>query len=86
MNGGTIIGNTASGGGGVYVDSGALFTKSGTAGIIYGSNAPEGKANKAYGDSYGHAVGVSNGTKRNTTARISNAITTNQSGAAGGWE
>jgi hypothetical protein len=90
MNGGTISGNTASnyynGGGGVYVSRGALFTKSGTAGIIYGSNAPTGQANKAYTDDYGHAVYVGNGYKRNTTARISNAITTNQSGAAGGWE
>jgi hypothetical protein len=85
MNGGTISGNTTSsgGGGGVYVERGAAFIKSGTAGIIYGSNASEGQANKA---SDGQAVYVSSGKKRNTTARISNAITTNQSGTAGGWE
>ncbi|GHU48458.1 hypothetical protein FACS1894200_05580 [Spirochaetia bacterium] len=87
MNGGTISSNTASsGGGGVYVGYSAVFIKSGTAGIIYGSNASVDQANKASSDYYGQAVYVSNGGKRNTTARAANPMTTNQSGAAGGWE
>jgi hypothetical protein len=88
MQGGTISGNsTNSYGGGVYVNSSATFTKSGSGGIIYGSNAPDGQANKAYSDGYGHAVYVNSSSKRrNTTARVSNAIDTGKSGAAGGWE
>ncbi|MHC6202830.1 InlB B-repeat-containing protein [Breznakiellaceae bacterium SP9] len=89
MNGGTISGNTSSGGygsgGGVYVSGSAVFTKSGTAGIIYGSNASADQANKATRGA--HAVYANNGYKvRNTTARAATAMTTNQSGAAGGWE
>jgi hypothetical protein len=90
MNNGTISGNSASySGGGVYVDSGATFTKSGSAGIIYGSNASDDQANKARTE--GSAVYVSRGSgnhgrMRNTTARISNALDSRQNGAAGGWE
>jgi hypothetical protein len=81
MQGGTISGNTATYGGGVFVLSGT-FTKSGTGGVIYGSNAPEGQANKAREAA---AVYSSYG-KRDTTARLSTALTTAQRGAAGGWE
>jgi hypothetical protein len=88
MNGGVISGNyTSSNGGGVCVGRNAAFTKSGTGGVIYGSNAPEGQANKAGGDSYGHAVYVFGGDKkRNNTARASNGLDSTKSGAAGGWE
>jgi predicted outer membrane repeat protein len=73
MNNGTIAGNTATSfGGGVYV-SNATFTKSASGGIIYGSNAPDGQANKSRAN--GHAVYVnSSGKQRNTTARVSQAI------------
>jgi len=80
MNGGAISGNTSSSGGGVYVRG--TFTKAGTGGIIYGSNAPDGQANKA---SNGAAV-YNSGKKRDTTARVSQAMDSRQSGAAGGWE
>jgi hypothetical protein len=84
MQNGVISGNTARDGGGVYVNIGGTFTKSGSGGIIYGSNAPEEQANKAY---FGHAVYSSYGQRiRNTTARISTALDPSKSGAAGGWE
>jgi hypothetical protein len=87
MNGGTISGNTAAYGGGVYVGSKGTFTKSGSGGgIIYGSNAPEGQANKVRSDSYGHAVYVDGGKKRDTTARATTAMDSTKSGASGGWE
>jgi hypothetical protein len=89
MNGGTISGNTAAYfGGGVLISNGGTFIKSGTGGIIYGSNAPEGQANRAQSDGQGHAVysfsGI--GQKRNTTARISTAMASRVTGQAGGWE
>jgi hypothetical protein len=86
MNNGTISGNSTGNGGGVYCSSRGTFTKSGTAGIIYGSNAPDGQANKAFNDSYGHAVYAYNVGKRDSTARISQALDTRKIGAAGGWE
>ncbi|MDR2500454.1 MAG: hypothetical protein LBD37_05165 [Treponema sp.] len=95
MLGGTISGNTAAlCGGGVYGNySGGLYgadeatlTKSGSGGIIYGSNAPEGQANKAGNDSYGHAVYRSSVGKRNTTARVTTALDSGKRGADGGWE
>jgi hypothetical protein len=86
MSSGTISGNTTSGrvggGGGVYVENG-MFTKSGTGGVIYGSDAPE-DANKASGQ--GHAVYAGNGKTRDTTARITRALDSTKSGAEGGWE
>jgi predicted outer membrane repeat protein len=83
MQGGTISGNTATYyGGGVYVVYSGTFTKSGTGGVIYGSNAPEGQANKAREAA---AVRTSNG-RRETTARLSTALDSRKSGAAGGWE
>jgi hypothetical protein len=82
MQGGTISGNTAGTGGGVYV-TGGTFTKSGTGGVIYGSNAPEGQANKA-SDSAA-AVYTSNG-RRVNTARLSTALDSRKSGPLGGWE
>jgi len=88
MNGGTISGNSARGGygGGVYVRGSGTIQKSGTAGIIYGSNADEGQANKA--NEGGHAVFIRGNitSKRNTTARVSQMLDSRQRGAAGGWE
>ena len=85
MNGGTISGNTAGDrGGGVFAGNSSTFIKSGTGGIIYGSNAPEGQANKAR---YGAAVYYNDkGWDRITTARASQAMDSRVSGAAGGWE
>ena len=83
MNGGAINGNSATkSGGGVLVDSGT-FVKSNNAGIIYGSDAPEDKANKA--DVYGHAVYTNNG-RRDTTSRATKALDSRKQGAEGGWE
>ncbi|MDR2534669.1 MAG: hypothetical protein LBD29_01390 [Treponema sp.] len=88
MNNGTISGNAASHyyGGGVYVDRGT-FIKSNKGGIIYGSNAPEGQANKAR--SRGHAVYCYLGGRsriRDTTARVTTALDSSKNGADGGWE
>ena len=90
MNGGVISGNqAASGGGGVCVESSGVFTKSGSGGVIYGSNAPEGQANRASKNN-AHAVWVlfahNSALIRNTTARISQALDSRVRGAAGGWE
>lgn len=83
MNDGTISKNrTTKSGGGVCVHN-ATFVKSGTAGIIYGGDATEDKANKA--DQYGHAVYTDNGS-RDTTARATKALDSRQQGADGGWE
>jgi parallel beta-helix repeat protein len=84
MSGGIISGNTAKNhGGGVY--AGGTFTKAaGTGSIIYGSNAPEGQANKAGGD--GQAVYAGSGKKRDTTTRVTTVLDSTKSGAAGGWE
>jgi hypothetical protein len=94
MNGGAISGNTASsgwgtigGGGGVCVAQGATFTKSSGGGIIYGSNAPEGQANKTQSDGKGHAVYVESGSKkRDTTARATTAMDSTKKGPEGGWD
>ena len=86
MLGGTISGNTADDyGGGVYVNLayGGTFTKSATGGVIYGSNAPDGQANKA-GD--GGAAVYAYTKQREATARASQAMDSRQYGAAGGWE
>lgn len=83
MNDGTISGNsTTKSGGGVLVTTGT-FTKSNTAGVIYGGDATEDKANKA--DQYGHAVHTKNGS-RDTTSRASMALDSQKQGAEGGWE
>jgi hypothetical protein len=102
MNGGIISGNTANGntyrgggggdGGGVCVSGGpypGTFTKSGTGGIIYGSNAPAGLANKAKSEAGGHAVYVSSGRsqKRTTTAGETTALDSTKNLVQGrGWE
>ena len=84
MVGGTISGNSAGiVGGGVCNSNSSIFTKSGTGGIIYGSNAPDGQANKA--SRSGHAV-YSGSQSRDSTARVSQALDSRQRGAAGGWE
>lgn len=83
MNNGTISGNsTTKSGGGVLV-VGGTFIKSNTAGIIYGGEVAEDKANKA--DQYGHAVYTKNGS-RDTTARATMALDSSKYGAEGGWE
>ncbi|GHU81415.1 hypothetical protein FACS189468_3990 [Spirochaetia bacterium] len=82
MSGGTISGNTAGEGGGVYAGT---FIKSGNGGVIYGSNAEDGQANRADSDDRGHAVYVG-GKKRNTTARAATAMDSAKNGPAGGWE
>jgi hypothetical protein len=61
MNGGEISGNIANVGGGVYVDAGSSFSKSGNGGIIYGDDNNTHTAgsteNTAFADSgAGHAV------------------------------
>jgi hypothetical protein len=87
MNGGTISGNSAIYGGGVYVYSGTFTKQSG--GTIYGSNAGSTLKNTAtYGDGFGHAVFVpgSPGKKRDTTAGTGVALNSAASGSAGGWE
>jgi hypothetical protein len=86
VSNGTISGNTAKGsGGGVWV-SGSL-TK--TAGIIYGSNAPEGQANKASSDETGHAVFVEADRRRlrNTTVNATTKLDSAKNRLeGGGWE
>lgn len=83
MTDGTISGNsTTKSGGGVLVNRGT-FIKSNTAGVIYGGDAAEDKANKA--DQYGHAVYTKNGS-RDTTARATMALDSKKYGAEGGWE
>ena len=84
MNDGTISGNyAANAGGGVLVMANSTFVKSNTAGVIYGGDAAEDKANKA--DQYGHAVHTKNGS-RDTTARATMALDSRKYGAEGGWE
>jgi hypothetical protein len=83
MSGGTISGNTARGsGGGVCVNYNGTFTKSGSGGVIYGSDAAE-EANRA--SKSGHAVYTSNGS-RDTTARITRSLDSTKRGPEGGWE
>ncbi len=82
MNDGIISKNkTTKSGGGVFVKG--TFTKSNTAGIIYGSDASEDKANIA--DNYGHAVYTEKGS-RDTTARATMALHSRKKGSEGGWE
>ncbi|MDR1901800.1 MAG: hypothetical protein LBQ88_05885 [Treponema sp.] len=84
MSGGTISGNSSASGGGVAVTSGT-FTKQG--GTIYGSNASSLLKNTAAnGNSYGHAVYVINGGKRDTTAGTGVTLDSSVSGSSGGWE
>lgn len=83
MTDGIISRNSADkSGGGIFVSSGT-FIKSNTAGIIYGSDVAEDKANKA--KQYGHAVYTKNGS-RDTTARATMALDSSKYGAEGGWE
>jgi hypothetical protein len=83
MSGGAISGNTAySSGGGVYVDSGSVFTKD-YGGVIYGADAADSLKNTS---EYGHAVYVSSGSiERNTTAWEGVRLDSEKDGAAGGW-
>lgn len=84
MHDGTICGNkTSKSGGGVYVHFSGTFTKSNTAGIIYGGEATDGNANIA--DQYGHAVYTKNGS-RDSTARTTMKLDSTKYGADGGWE
>jgi predicted outer membrane repeat protein len=85
MTGGEISGNTARNqGGGVYVEYNGTFTKSGTAGVIYGADASANQWNKA--DNAGHTVYAGDGKIRDTTARATMALDSKQTGRAGGWE
>ena len=90
MKNGVISGNEAVFGGGVYIDSGGTFTKSGNS-VIYGdtdnihdiiSNPNE---NTATGGT-GHAVAHNGGRKRNSDAGAGQNMDTGLIGAAGGWE
>jgi hypothetical protein len=94
MKGGTIEGNSAVSGGGVYVAAGALIkadADDGDSGTIYGDDDTvfgNGAAtdNTASGGS-GHAAWVVAGPrKRNTTAGITDELDSATEGAAGGWE
>jgi hypothetical protein len=85
MRSGTISGNTSRSGGGVYVYSNGTFTKQ-SDGTIYGSEDVL-KNTATQGDSYGHAVYASTGSKkRNTTAGVGVTMDSSKSGAAGGWQ
>jgi len=89
MNDGIISGNSANiFGGGVCIDYGGTFTKSNKSGIIYGSNAPAGQANRAPDNSKGHAVFFNDSSARirNTTAGTNQGMNTGQRGTAGGWQ
>jgi hypothetical protein len=71
----------------VYMYGNGTFTKSG--GIIYGSNASSTLKNTSTsGDSYGHAVYISDSQAkiRNSTAGSSVTLDSAVSGSAGGWE
>jgi uncharacterized repeat protein (TIGR02543 family) len=83
QSGGMISSNsTSSSGGGVYVDG--MFIKQ-SGGIIYGSDASGTLKNTASND-YGHAVYVTGGKERDSTAGSSVTLNSGISGAAGGWE
>jgi hypothetical protein len=86
MSGGTISGNSASGGtiafgGGVYVTNNGTFTKTGDS-IIYGGNAAAPLKNTA---AYGYAAYAS-GEKRNATAGKGVGLDSAKTGQEGGWE
>jgi hypothetical protein len=90
MSGGEIKGNTASGGtggGGVYFSAGSpfnsMFTKTG--GAIYGGTELPGIKNTA-ASGEGHAVLLSDGRKRNSTAGTGVYMSSTYPGASGGWE
>jgi hypothetical protein len=89
MSGGTISGNSASSGGGVYVFSGGTFIKQ-SGGTIYGSNESDYSLRNTatYGADYGHAVYVESSPVkiRNTTAGTGVTLDSAVSGSAGGWE
>jgi uncharacterized repeat protein (TIGR02543 family) len=88
MTGGTISGNSAEYGGGVYVWNDSTFTKQ-SGGTIYGSNASSTLKNTATsGDDYGHAVYVNSSPSklRNSTASYGVTLDSGVSGSAGGWE
>jgi hypothetical protein len=86
MSDGTISGNTARYGGGLFILSGTFTKQQG--GIIYGSDADNTLQNDAtYGGSYGDAVYVGSGPKkRNSTAGEGVTMNSAQSGSKGGWE
>jgi hypothetical protein len=87
MSNGSISRNTASNrGGGVWVSNEGTFTKSGTAGIIYGTNAANGQENKAKSDEFGHAVWAGENRIRNTTAGETTGLDkTKNRFEGGGW-
>lgn len=83
MNAGIISGNTTKYNGGGVLVHGGTFVKSNTAGVIYGGEATDGKANIA--DKYGHAVYTKNGS-RDSTVRATMKLDSTKQGAEGGWE
>jgi hypothetical protein len=94
--GGTMSGNSASYGGGVYVNGTGVFSKTsyGVGGSIYGNDDSALKNIAANGDGYGHVVYVYKGSVdgstdllyRDTTAGPADRLDSNVSGNGGGWE
>ena len=87
MNNGILKNNTldnsdyGTGGGGVYVNRGGIFTKSGTGVVIYGSNTPGGKVNKAPEGTAVYVVVNNNYRKRrDTTAWVSDTLDSRRDG------
>jgi hypothetical protein len=74
MEGGTISGNSASNGGGVYVDRSGTFIKRGRSTIDASNSAPNGKVACAYD------------VQRNSAAGQGVNMDSRLSGSAGGWE
>jgi hypothetical protein len=87
MSGGTISGNIASYGGGVYKGSGTGFFVKQPNGIIYGSNESSTLQNTATsGNGHTAYVDSSPAKKCNTTAGTGITLDTRQNGSAGGWD
>jgi hypothetical protein len=91
MRGGTISDNSASGfGGGIATERNSIFVKSG--GVIYGSDASEGHANRTMYGTGGNAVMAvdNNGDVfywlRNATSGEDHSMNNRQTAASGGWE
>jgi len=87
MNSGEISGNT---GGGVEVDTKALFIKTGGTITAYTSdkvngNVAQNSFNYYQSNKAGHAVRAS-GAYRKTTARPGVNLDSSKEGSAGGWE
>jgi hypothetical protein len=93
MQGGTLAGNTAAAGGGVYV-AGGIFTKAPVttgqaSGIIYGGNAGANSNSAKLAETFlqdkGHAVYISDTMKRETTVLPGQTLDSTFTGSDGGW-